>query len=792
MTSIESSPADLIKAAQAPGANGLYFIGQYTPRITFFSQQVRALRLARALDTFGYLKPNQKIGVVGAGAAGATVAVALALLGHKITLYDQSDDILHLQSESSRLLHPHIYEWPQLGSLEERAGLPILDWAAASGKQVVNSLRTAFNTLSASLPNLDFKKGHELTELKSSETEWMLSFKTGTVPKQRNLDHVFLTMGFGDELPCGSVKPEDYWKPGSVGTASTEAIKGTSYVVSGNGDGALTVILSLMLKGFEHSAFTREFLNLFKRDKVRAAVDLAFADKAFEEDVEGALRTNVLPILSRYGVIDAIEKKLRSDRIVTINTSGPLFSAGKASQLNQCMVLALLEAAEATSSELIVRSQGYVTGCVVIDGSVTLTGTAISGHPDTTSYKYAILRHGPDIKQRYQPAGVLIGQYQTHIKALIAADPQFGVPPTLDDETYNLFEAKRVELLEPPATRGWALANASQGHRIIEIAIDDATQVVAERGSRRISEIATACEQLTERYTVNLHVAPNEFSNATDLIRLARCSGGKIELRAGPTVLSAWHHLFPDMTQAPAPSSVRAIAEYDTTLVADGVDACLVRLLNQGIEAAISAGGAMPLGTISADILACVRTTWAGWQITLGSNPTLRFDFLRWLANVEQQTAQPWDGDRAAVQRMINALIMVAATHVGQPLAPCSNATGNLEFSANAVAIGSGCEAIGLQPLSSRSMPDDWGVDALILSAATDVFVSDSAGTVLDAGDTGASILSARRVRPAIIQNDQKWRARLGGPLVDWQRAVVAEFTEWRERQDTELQRVMR
>jgi hypothetical protein len=36
---------------------------------------------------------------------------------HKVALFDRTAEILHLQSGSSRLLHTHIYEWPQFGSL---------------------------------------------------------------------------------------------------------------------------------------------------------------------------------------------------------------------------------------------------------------------------------------------------------------------------------------------------------------------------------------------------------------------------------------------------------------------------------------------------------------------------------------------------------------------------------------------------------------------------------------------------------------------------------------------------
>jgi hypothetical protein len=771
MTSIELSSEELINAACIPGKGGLYFLGPYTPRITFFSQQVRALRLARALDQLGYLQSGQGIGVVGAGAAGATMAIALALLGHKVTLFDQSNEILHLQSASGRLLHPHIYEWPQLGSLDHRAGLPILDWSAGAGSVVVTNLRTTFGTLSAGLPEFAFKTGFTLKELVRSGDEWALRFEKEGKPEHRNLDHVFLTMGFGEEIACGAVKPEDYWKPGAIGTNATEAIKGTTYVVSGNGDGALTVILGLLIQNFEHEAFTREFLNFSKPDKLREAVEKISSGKPYEADIEGELRATVLPILSQYGVIDTIGKKLRTDRIVTVNSNGPLFAAGKASQLNQCMVLALLEAAEAASIQ-VTRSIGFVSACNVGATGVALTGTNVGGVPDTSTYKHAILRHGPDIKVRYSPTGGLIGEYEAHIKSLIAGSPQFALPPALDDATFNLFETKRIELFELPATHDAALAAAKERHRIIEIGIDDATKM------------------LVERYTVDLHVAPDAFPDPLDLFRLSRCSGHRIELRASSAVLPAWRRIAPGIEQAPAPSSVRTIYAYGSVPIADCVDACLIRLLDKGVKAAVAAKGAEKLGSISAEILDPVEATWKAWQATLNATPTLRFDFLRWLTNVEQATANPWNGDHALLKNMINALIMIAATHAGEPLTPTSVGNGNLTFAPTGVAIGTGCESVGLQLLSSRTTPDDWDADALILAGANEVIVSDPAGTVMDAGDAGTSIKFARRVRPAIIQNDQQWRARLGGSLVGWQQAVEAEFAAWRERQDAEMKRV--
>ena len=170
----------------------------------------------------------------------------------------------------------------------------------------------------------------------------------------------------------------------------------------------------------------------------------------------------------------------------------------------------------------------------------------------------------------------------------------------------------------------------------------------------------------------------------------------------------------------------------------------------------------------------------------------LRFDFLRWLANVSQDVPSPWDGNRSSVQRMANALIMMAAAHIQEPLAPASLDCGNLTFATGSQALGSACESIGVQPIAELTEPDHWGVDALILSASSEVVVHDPPGRVLDAGTTGTTLITARRVRPAIIQNNKLWRGRLAGALGDWKIAVAAEFTEWRERQDIELNGVSR
>jgi hypothetical protein len=95
---------------------------------------------------------------------------------------------------------------------------------------------------------------------------------------------------------------------------------------------------------------------------------------------------------------------------------------------------------------------------------------------------------------------------------------------------------------------------------------------------------------------------------------------------------------------------------------------------------------------------------------------------------------------------------------------------------------------VGQQPIAIWDQPDQWGVDALILSGSAEVEVMDPPGRVLDGGKPAMGMAAARRVRPVVIRNDKLWRARLTNDLATWQTAVAAEFAALRERQDKELE----
>jgi hypothetical protein len=777
---------DWLLVTERSADGGLHFVGTFDRRITFYSQQVRALRLVHALSRTGKLKSTDYVAVVGAGAAGVTAALGLALLGNDVTLYDPAGSILQLQSASPRLLHPHIYEWPRLGSLDNRAGLPILDWSANNGGAVCAQLQADFQAAKTRLQNFVFKSGHRLTSVERIATRWRLGLEADGAAPHREFDRVVLAIGFGDEIPCGAAIPLHYWKQNSTGSVGVEPHSPTTYIVSGNGDGGLTDLLNLLIRNFEHVGFTHRFLDYFSDDALRVATEAACAGVAVGGDLEAAFTTHLLPLFDARGVLDRLSQLLRSDRKVTINSSGPLFAAGKAAQLNQVMAFAVLEAAK-QAAQPVQRSSGHVTDVTASAGRFQVSGLHVDGTPFTDALDHVVLRHGPNRPVRYEPAGAYFETYRAHVTALFASRPDLITPPVLDPETYDFFEALRISKLEDHASQLTSRTSVATAKATIILGVDPAAHAPIERGSRRLLDVADQCERLPSNVVLHLAATPAKVPGSADIVRLALASGGRIVLAADPDALDGWRKLVPTIDAAPVALSHYPALALEITGLEEAIDACLLRLLGQRIELVLASHQCESLGPISASIAGAIGPTWTAWHALLSTDKALCGAFLRWLANVEQHQRSPWNGDHANVKHLATALIMMLATHHGEPLEPAMVDRGNLQFNQNAVALGSGCQSVGQQLIAIWDQPDQWGVDALILSGSAEVEVMDPPGRILDGGKPAMGMAAARRVRPVVIRNDRQWRGRLIYDLAAWKAVVEAEFADLRRRQDAEL-----
>lgn len=257
----------------------VYVIGTFDRRVTVLSQQQRALNLAWSLVESkivpsGKDTERKRIAVVGGGFAGLTFAAALI---HKqvhcdIVIFEERDTLLPLQQGSdSRWLHPRIYDWPGEGSEAAAAMLPVLNWTAARASDVVvQALGSWKDTLASDNAAVDLWCNARHLQLSAdsdapdrAKIEWVgekrdaaSGANTGAIQASGSsaaFDIVVLAVGFGLEVN----NPSSYWRNETLGQPSLGQHRRT-FLLSGQGDGAMVDLLRLRISQFRQDRFLDE------------------------------------------------------------------------------------------------------------------------------------------------------------------------------------------------------------------------------------------------------------------------------------------------------------------------------------------------------------------------------------------------------------------------------------------------------------------------------------------------------------------------------------------------------
>jgi hypothetical protein len=259
----------------------LFFVGTFDTGVTVFSQQTRALNLAWAAVESDLVSTSQeinsdsskaqKIAIIGAGFSGLSIAAGLLSKGvsSNITIFEQRDTLLPLQQGSdSRWLHPRIYDWPKEGSQASVAMLPILNWTAGRASDVVVQVLAEWKkpTLFCNTRHLQIQECESGS--KQLKLEWVGEERTpadGTTTKynaprsagrSEKFDLVILTIGFGVERD-GALS---YWRNETIGQPSLDKPRST-YIVSGQGDGAMIDVLRLRISQYRQDRILEELFN---------------------------------------------------------------------------------------------------------------------------------------------------------------------------------------------------------------------------------------------------------------------------------------------------------------------------------------------------------------------------------------------------------------------------------------------------------------------------------------------------------------------------------------------------
>ncbi|MCD9816653.1 FAD/NAD(P)-binding protein [Bradyrhizobium japonicum] len=259
-------------------AHPLYTIGTYDSGVTVLSQQIRALNLVWALVESGTVNCSDglepmNIAIVGGGFAGLTFAAGLLEknVNADIFLFEERDTLLPLQQGSdSRWLHPHTYNWPREGSQVGAAMLPVMNWTAARASDVVVQVLTEWTRLARPKSNIHLYCNARHLHIDEHHTEngrfhieWVGELRDvdGTVKTNHrgsaegnsgNFDIVVLAVGFGVETSTNS-----YWRNETFAQPSLHQPRRT-YLVSGQGDGAMIDVLRLCISQYRQDRILEE------------------------------------------------------------------------------------------------------------------------------------------------------------------------------------------------------------------------------------------------------------------------------------------------------------------------------------------------------------------------------------------------------------------------------------------------------------------------------------------------------------------------------------------------------
>lgn len=238
-----------------------YELGCGAQRVTVLSQQYRAFNLVWAMFSEGRLKAGDQVGVVGGGIGGLTVAAAALLMGCRVIIVEHRSTLMHLQRlNRTRLLHPNIYEWPDLIADQKATALPSMNWSADMAGQVVDVLDKEWAQLNSKY-NPIVRTETEVTNLEAKGADGKLAMMSSTWESEL-CDAVILAVGFGVETPIKGLSHDTYWDNDKLEQPVRGPQQIRRYFVSGLGDGGCIDVLRLSYENFNHVEFASRFIRI--------------------------------------------------------------------------------------------------------------------------------------------------------------------------------------------------------------------------------------------------------------------------------------------------------------------------------------------------------------------------------------------------------------------------------------------------------------------------------------------------------------------------------------------------
>jgi hypothetical protein len=406
----------------------LFILGSFARHATLYSQQVRALNLIWALDSengSGSGLKSQKIGIVGAGAAGITAATAAAIRGAQVWIWEKLQEPMELQQNNrQRWLHPTLYDWPHFNDLPtnknytepsylpllrgDDANLPVLTWSAGYATDVARQILDQWESIANSYPNIHRHFNVKLVSIRktpdartSMSVEWKpRNGDQGSLEQtqqggwrelrdikaeKQNVDALIFATGFGLE---DSKHGGTYWDDDAIDSTfhkndDDDEISSTfdkdrkeEWIISGCGDAALMDLMRICIHGFRQD----EFLNLLLTSP---------GVEGLVSRLKASAGTEIEPWRVDRELTEFVKQKLRDPqpKVRLIFPEGNLFGS-KSSPVNQLATLILKILKEPKGTFEIIKGRTDVI-------ATPSAKVVVEVNDQLLKADHVILRHGP-------------------------------------------------------------------------------------------------------------------------------------------------------------------------------------------------------------------------------------------------------------------------------------------------------------------------------------------------------------------------------------------------------------
>lgn len=750
------TPADVIAGASVTRHPGAYVLGIEDTRITFLSQQVRALELAHALHHGHLLKANARVAVIGGGAAGITLAAALALQGGvDVRLFEQESRLLPLQSAAQRRrIDPHIYEWPKPDAEHERALLPILDWQSGSAVEVGDAVLYEFEQLRAAThgqPSTFLR--HTVTGVEPVGDRFLVHFKHDTpAATQQSATHEFdvvvLAIGFGIEppSPIPNTQTASYWHDAGVPGASIDGNQEPTFFVSGNGDGGLIDLIASAEKNFRHSEIV---LGIAHRTGVQALRDqlLAIDAEALAAEAAGngfdfieAYDAAIGAQVEQLGLVDDLQARLRPGVQLYFQTRQPELLSVRTARLNRFAVYLLRRAC----GRNIPQSFHHIVCDEVVSVPLLPADRPRAQRLDCNGTHvvadWVIARRGPDRNHIRQPFEAILAGYEAEHAAWIRRFPEDSIAPSLGDATRAHFtQLAKLAHLPPPRYRHAEIAAAiprsgklwmvdGQARWSGEIPLADVATLWSGTGSRVDLAVIDAPGALLPRLAQAVARLAIHSLNTILLVDVARWRPYLSELSvdspnssglAAPSLgaLQGNASILNPVEMPPDQLAMQIHQVLDQWLL-DAVNGHLIRYIAQGED---------PQKAVSFVAAACLRQQmrpiWESWVQQFRADPALLARFLGLATCARDDPDSAGEASTLAGRQLLLPLIKACAialmvATVWQTTSPHAARPGNLARSGNgSQRTGHVCAAgfIGNEDMTMAALRHAWTTEFVVL-----------------------------------------------------------------------------